>query len=457
LVGLPVDEAGYHALRRGYGGWLTAVLTAEFNRSQQPDYQTISQALARLDLRPPPPIPLPDQDVLMLCLPNSQTPQVWHYDLAAGIWQDGTAVFATQVSGALMQQYRWPGLAPMPGDDGALVQFNTNDINEGSFIFLWQAGEATNLSSNAPNQYWRPYSFPFPSAPSDRYLFFYELGEETTGKTTFYWLDLFDCPGPNCQMQSGDALPYWSPDESKAILYRFTSDGLPTLALAGADGAQTAVIGPGWLPAWLDDDTFAYVRPDSSYDPERTGGGELKTELVISDVAAAAIIPESLQVLLHSNVLLAAIPEADPSTFLSLLVGVLFDPNQPETWYLLAITTMDESYLFTFDQSSGAITVLTTIDFGSYPLELRGDGRYLATVTRENNAPAYFVYDLEQERPLTYDLPGSVYPQIDWSADGQWFASPDEGVLRLVAPGSRYERPLFHGMDGCGTAVWVNR
>jgi hypothetical protein len=155
--------------------------------------------------------------------------------------------------------------------------------------------------------------------------------------------------------------------------------------------------------------------------------------------------------------LLAAVPETGPSAFLSLL-GVLFDPNQPEMWYLLAMTTIDESYLFTFDQSSGAITVLTTLEFGSgYSLELRGNGRYLATVTRADNAPAYFVYDLERERPLTYELPPANYPQIDWSADGQWLALPGDGVLRLIAPGSRFERPLFHGIDSCGTAVWVNR
>ena len=47
LVGLPLDEAGYHALLQGYAGWVTAVLYAEFNRQQQPDYQTISHALTR--------------------------------------------------------------------------------------------------------------------------------------------------------------------------------------------------------------------------------------------------------------------------------------------------------------------------------------------------------------------------------------------------------------------------
>ena len=110
------------------------------------------------------------------------------------------------------------------------------------------------------------------------------------------------------------------------------------------------------------------------------------------------------------------------------------------------------------DLVSGAITELADFKYSSgYPLVLEGNGRYLTTVTSENSTPTYFAYDLERERSLTYKLSPFIYSQIDWSADGQWFVLPEDGRLRLIAPGSRYERPLFHGIDGCGTAVWVNR
>ena len=75
------------------------------------------------------------------------------------------------------------------------------------------------------------------------------------------------------------------------------------------------------------------------------------------------------------------------------LLSALPDPNQPDTWYLLAMTTfdgrVDQSYLFTFDLGSGAIIKLAALDYssGMYPLELEGNGRYLATVTNENNVP----------------------------------------------------------------------
>ncbi len=473
LVGLPLDEAGYDALLHGYAGWLTAVLYTEFNRNQQPDYQTISQALAQIGLRPPPlfrerpwqiqtpsPIPLPEQNLLMICYPNSETPQVWHYDLAASNWREDTAVLAAQTSGILRQQYRWPGLAPLPDGSGAVIQFNEFDENgERAVLFLWQDGQASVISSMSPENLWLPVSYMFPALQSDRYLFFYDFDVENPSELTFYWLDLLDCPA--CELQSSTGFPYWSPDESKAILLQVDEgNDLPMLSLMDEDGEETAVIGPGWLPIWLDNDTFAYVRPESGYDPA-AGGSEMKTELVLSDVAATAVTLQSQQILLHTSAVLAALPEAGEPAQISLL-SALPHPTQPDLWYLIVMTVFDgmveQSYLLTFDQSSGEIAPLTTLDFSvGYPLVLEGNGRYLTTVSSENNVPSYFLYDLEAERPYTYELPPAIYPQIDWSADGRWIVLPEDGLLRLIAPGSRYERPLFHGLDSCGTAVWVNR
>lgn len=52
--------------------------------------------------------------------------------------------------------------------------------------------------------------------------------------------------------------------------------------------------------------------------------------------------------------------------------------------------------------------------------------------------------------------------KFEWQTDQEHEWTEEQAVtpgemLRLVAPGSRYERPLFHGIDSCGTAVWVNR
>jgi hypothetical protein len=79
LVGLPVDEAGYEALYRGYAGWLAAVLVHDAARRRTAAPATGS-LLATLDLRPPPapgyhplwdqrppPVPFPDQEVQLLC------------------------------------------------------------------------------------------------------------------------------------------------------------------------------------------------------------------------------------------------------------------------------------------------------------------------------------------------------------------------------------------------------
>ena len=80
LVGLPVDDAAYEALYQGYAGWLAAYLTT---RLGEPDLNVHEDAslLASLDLKmpsppgyypitrtpDPPPIPLPEQDLYLLC------------------------------------------------------------------------------------------------------------------------------------------------------------------------------------------------------------------------------------------------------------------------------------------------------------------------------------------------------------------------------------------------------
>lgn len=469
LVGRPLDDAGYQALYRGYAGWLTAVLYHELNRVQQPDHQTIKQQLAQIDLRPPPlirerpwqvqsppPIPFPDQDILMSCQETNQPFSVWHYDLAMSTWTDVTNQFIN-VDGAFTI-FDWANLTPMPNDNGAIFHADQLFSSEGDGrLYLWQDGDVTILLDDLPSISWLPTNFILPSIQNNRYYFFYQPDPRESSNFVFHWLDLLTCPGPACKMQTGEWLPYWSPQDTQAILIQIHGDGAPTIALSGKDGQPAAEIGNGWSPLWLDDITFAYLRPDPALDPTQLDFNNFKTELVITELAGTAVAPKSSRVILDSETLLAALPEAGPPSQLTML-SVFSNPTQPDNLFITASTLFDETirqdYVFGLDRDSEAITVLGTIDNRQgFPLELHGDGRFLTTFTSEG----YLIYDLNSQRTMTYPLTQFVFPQVDWSANEQWLIVPEAGILRLVAPGSGYERPLFHGLVGCGTAVWVQR
>ncbi|MEJ2749650.1 MAG: hypothetical protein P8183_17350 [Anaerolineae bacterium] len=113
---------------------------------------------------------------------------------------------------------------------------------------------------------------------------------------------------------------------------------------------------------------------------------------------------------------------------------------------------------FSFNQRTGEIELLLEVaDAQGFPAQIEGNGRYLTVMGLESGSPVYYVHDLERQQTRTYSAAFISPDGVDWSADGRWFVLPGKGMLRVVAPGSRYERPLFHNQDQCGTAVWVNR
>ncbi|MCP4425959.1 MAG: hypothetical protein GY803_15815 [Chloroflexi bacterium] len=476
LIGRPVDEDGYQALLRGYAGWLTAVLINDFDRAQQPSRADIARQLAYIGLLPPPssrerpwqpqtspPIPWPEQDILLLCRPRgdgNMPASVWRYELAESNWIDETAAFAA-ADPAMLVAPNSLLLLSMPDDDGAVaMSFDFSDLADGR-IFLWRNGVVTALAETAPTHSWMPSIFVLPGDAQERFLVFYQPGDETNEEITFGWLDLAHCPGPACQLQTGDALPLWSPNAKATVLIQTGQDDMPTLSLGDAQGRETVALGAGWSPAWVDDTAVAYLRPDASLEPIENVTELTSTELGLIDWTAPAV-SSPLQTLINSADLLATLPENGRPDQL-LMYAVIADPARPDQLFIQATTALGgvagRDYLFAFDRQGRDVSLILSLDDRIQgTAQVEGNGRYLATISMENNNPVYLLHDLESHRTVTtYPFAPAFFIGADWSANGDWLVMMDDDAMRLIVPGSRYERPIFHGVGECGAAVWVNK
>lgn len=98
LVGVPQDEAGYDALRRGYAAWLLTALAYALPDTP-PLLDEVSDVLAQIDLQLPPvsayrpPVLMAEPDlpaagvIRAQCREGERPLQVWHYTPATGAWQ----------------------------------------------------------------------------------------------------------------------------------------------------------------------------------------------------------------------------------------------------------------------------------------------------------------------------------------------------------------------------------
>ncbi len=316
------------------------------------------------------------------------------------------------------------------------------------------------LAEAVPAQSWLPSAYILPDSVQERFLVFYQGPDELADNYTFDWLDLAHCPGSACQLQTGDALPLWSPDEQKTVLPWTNMADVPMLSLGDAQGVETADTRVGWSPVWVDDAAFAYFRPDSALEPIESVTDMTSTELMLAEFVGTAVSPTA-QSLLTSADLLEAMPENGRPDYL-LMYAVIAHPARPDQWFIQATSALGgtdgQDYLFGYDRQSGDVSLVLSLDDRFQgTVQVEGNGRFLATTTMENNTPVYLLHDLQSRRTTTYPFAPAFFMGADWSANGDWLVMMDGESLRLIAPGSSYERPIFHGVAGCGTAVWVNK
>jgi hypothetical protein len=442
--------------------WLT-LITAEstfFNRdslSQRWQSFAFEQVQARQE---PPPLPLPAQDIYLLCAPDQGGEDVYtelyQYQLASLEWishpLDVTAL----------------SLSPLPNDEAFLL-LEVTDV--ALRTFLWEDnGERLLLADQmiTLGQF----------DPTEQYLQVYSLDETAINR-----MDWAACAAGDCTPERMGGYPVWSPKGTDFIMLPADSLGQepfvvngrtllfePTATPAewplyrGSGQPPTAnldaltYLGAGYAPFWLDESAFGYVRqiPISS--------NSSRHELVLMSTT-----DETPRVILSETELQLALPgDALPTT--PTMRYVTPHPQRPELLFIVALSGDQKVNVFSYNLDTTDLRfLLATGSAGDHLLGISPDGRYLVVTGvdsdsdlqfSENRRSDLYLVDLETVQVQTFAgtnlgfAPANTY---DWSADGQWLVIVQKNqMLTLAAPAYDYQQFIRHNWGDCANAVWLN-
>ncbi|MCI0397745.1 MAG: hypothetical protein L0322_22805, partial [Chloroflexi bacterium] len=482
LVGLPLDEAGYQALYRGYAFHLVKGLlrySDVVRDDSRLGYLTVfhqallTRLLVELELRPwpaghlesdpgPLPLPWPDQELALACVAaDMQGAELRRYDPATGRWREPIS----------LPPFDW--LAGLLNGDGLLLQRQSSRIRGETSLptILLSQGQQLAIPDLPPIAGYlssEPYA-------AGRYLVapIYELDWLSS---SFQILNLEACQAGGCQWQALPGLPVWSPDGAWLLVYSYEES---RIWRGDADGRSLVEVGRGFSPFWLDKTTYGYTRPlDRAINPFAEGDSDV--EIVLANVTG-----DEPQRLLTSADLQSALP-AGQATTRPLRVGWL--RVRWETPDFILVYAFDSAryyppdqeveglappaaYDFLVNRRTGEITFLEKSE--AFYAGIRSpDGRF--TVARvQGTSPASFVFhwhDFDQvlSGTLAYENPYAIGPddnnpfaQADfgypaWAAGNRWFSILMDGLAVLVAPEYGYRHVVIPETAGCFSAAWLN-
>lgn len=126
-------------------------------------------------------------------------------------------------------------------------------------------------------------------------------------------------------------------------------------------------------------------------------------------------------------------------------------------------------------QTAGTLTLILQLDEpplgypsqltpgGAPPISFSGNGRWLVTAQLPNPPDDIWqivLYDITAGQTQIVNVSSPRYPAnspfFDWSQDGQWLVTVDDGFFRLIAPAVNYERLILHEFEDCYFTTWVN-
>ncbi|MCI0647569.1 MAG: hypothetical protein L0346_22130 [Chloroflexi bacterium] len=447
LAGRPVDEAGYQALLHGYVTQMAGGFLAERYGIACCEQLLYSQArlaghLQYLGFRPwfpiltqerlpEPAAALPEQDLALLCQATLEQPaQLLRYRPAANVW-----LRETHLAG------RFAGMRPLPGGQGLALYDQpapAGQVRPGTMI--WRPDQALLALS----------ALRFAGAdPAGRRLLLlaYEGQWQTGGELLrdYSLVDLSGCRPDGCPAQAIAGPASWSPDGAQTLV-----EVSGTVWLGDGLGSLIAPLGQGAGPFWLDEHSYGYLRPAGR-----------PTEVVM------AAPGDEGGTLLTAADLLAAAPEADPAAGL-VLRQVAASPTHPDQLFILAaafeprllVTSRQVTFLFAYDRRTSEIEQRWQLaggkGYGTLAFDPGGRWLVLAAFDRTETRRFLYLYDvvdgrLETVRPLAAGL----FPSYDWSADGEWLAVMDGGLLNLQAPTAGASHYLIPAGAGCKFVAWI--
>ncbi len=470
LVGRPVDEAGYQALRRGYAGWIGAAIVSSFGTQEGPTTPNVLAAvLADFGLSPPlepilplprptridfpPEIPAPQQDVLMLCAERSSL-RLLRFQPASGRWQEELP--PGQLPGATLQGARsMPVLGRLPDYQGAIIQTASDDDEQTLWqSFLWQSDELKLLTEDARVHYYLPSWMQPRYQPAHRYLTFYVPGEYTDSQQFgALAVDLQECETQPCELYPLSGMPFWSPDGRHTVIVAPGPNGYLTLHVGDESGNVIRRISAGQSVAWLDDERFTYVNLES--DAERDEFGRLFGQRVTL---------ESVGTEHHEAVQSETLFDAE------MIRQLIQDTNRPDalglwtaqpvlgSWWFVGASSLDEGdqrdFMFVYDPRTGEATLAT--DLGSLRLVetpiVSPQGRYVVVVGLAADRGEVSVELIDTQTGEMRRLQG--FFGSDWSEDEAWLMQTENRTLHFIATSTGQEWPVTHDLQACYWAVW---
>jgi hypothetical protein len=469
LIGVPVDESGYRALYLGYA--LRVARAALVDRvPAPPEWQPqglyvalLDRYLIRLGLRRwpvtladrgagPAPILLPEQDIQVYCVEDSlRGGSLYQYDPRLDTW--------TQE----LSHRAFAFMMPLPDGSGVVLQEQASIVDETpTRIMLWQRGKERVLFENSPALSVRATG---QFDPTGRYLVIYPYRDPNRDPPTrndYGLLDLEECGASGCEVIDLAGWPTWSPDGSQTLVALFES-APDTLVRGDRLGQPIAELGEGQSPFWLGDETYGYVRHESTTLITRT-----------SEVFIASSSDDVPRVLLDAASLAAVLP-GDEQWYTDSYVTV--DPADTDL-LLITVYAIDQSSRASSGQPSGTVFNLlfdsrskqirrqwqSSFDRTLNAISFSPDGRWLSMDEFDYPRSIWSIhlYDVNggDAKTFTFALPTNslhAFPTYGWSEDGRWLAVLSDGILHLVAPDHDYQRSALPDSPGCIFATWVNR
>ncbi|MFQ5419895.1 MAG: hypothetical protein ACE5EY_05985 [Anaerolineae bacterium] len=431
----------------------------------------------------PPPIPLPDQDLLTICSPppplSESTVMLSRYQFAAETWEvleelPADAVFLTSLA----------------DDSGAVLQ-----------DFVFQEEFSTSISRT------RIWQGDGPRQQFDVAQFFYAFGQTNPAGTQMLvyifsddgempapgLLDLMRCPGDDCRAEPLAGLPVWSPDgrdffmlpadtlgstpfvmNDRIFLFDMRPETSVTTQIYRGDGAEIRgtfadfkPIAQGFSPFWINSERYGFVQRNDLLDSQPT------------QVFVANTSDDEPELLVSSQELwnAMAVDERPSRPDLLFIKYVIVHPQEPDLFFIGTVDLQSNIHLFSFDRLT--LEVKLRLELGAdsnHSLSFSPDGRYFVATgfnpdpddasfsgSRAGEIPGetLFLHDIEQNSTVTFvnSIPTFVPAQVyDWSGDGRWLIIPvNDKAFNLVALGRDYQQILPHDLGSCSSIAFVNR
>ncbi|MDA0246323.1 MAG: hypothetical protein OT477_23170 [Chloroflexi bacterium] len=439
LLGRALDEAGAQILYQGYAQLILGDVLrrglVEYWDNNNPLYDlAVSARLAQLGATPQPTaVPLPpadipyEQDIAALCMA-----------------EDGLNLVQYRPPLATQTQLRGRFFAEMiPAPDGRAIALREL-LRDNSDFSLWLPNSQTALplltasNSQTTTLSWRPH----PEWPKLLATISLDSGPRNRRFDTITFTP--PCDTTTCAFTTTRQTPnaFWSPNGQQTLIR--PNDG--RLLLGDGNGVNHTWVGVGQQPLWLDDSRYLYL---SLADYWQSGPAILYT----ADTSS----PDQ-NILLTSNDLLAALPEAERPLNISFLAFEPFGAN-PTKLFILGGAEQNGRFssfsLFQYNLATAELQLMLTAP-QIVAAEVSPTAEQVAAVVVDpaTHQLAVHLYDIATSHIEIIPLPSpNNFLGLEWSAEGEWLLATAAGQPYLIHPATAalYRTPLA----GCSQAAWV--